>query len=94
VKSVEDMTQAELGAFVQTHLRQSGTEVVLSGGAAVAIYSSDKYVSKDLDIVRTYAYAAAGPGRPKLPSIHQPRNGRPSQRMSRMSPEWFEQPTT
>lgn len=55
MKSIEQMTQAELGAFVQTHLREKGIDVVLSGGAAVAIYSSDKYVSKDLDMVRTYS---------------------------------------
>ena len=55
MKSIEEMTQAELGAFVQTHLRKQGIDVVLSGGAAVAIFSSGKYVSKDLDMVRTYA---------------------------------------
>jgi hypothetical protein len=55
VKTIEEMTQAELGAFVQTLLGKQGIEVVLSGGAAVAIYSSNKYVSKDLDMVRTYA---------------------------------------
>jgi len=54
MKSIAEMTQAELGAFVQTHLRKQGIDVVLSGGAAVAIYSSGKYVSKDLDMVRTH----------------------------------------
>ena len=54
MKSIGDMTQAELGAFVQTHLRKQGIDVVLSGGAAVAIYSSGEYVSKDLDMVRTH----------------------------------------
>lgn len=48
------MTQPELGAHVQTHLRKHGIEVVLSGGAAVGIYSSGKYVSKDLDMVRMH----------------------------------------
>ena len=54
MKPIEEMTQAELGAFVQTHLRKHGIEVVLSGGAAVGIYSSGKYVSKDLDMVRMH----------------------------------------
>jgi hypothetical protein len=49
------MTQSELGAYVQTHLRKKGIELVLSGGAAVSIYSSNRYVSKDLDFVNIYA---------------------------------------
>jgi hypothetical protein len=48
------MTQAELGAFVQSYLRQKQIEVVLAGGAAVAIYSNNKYVSKDLDLINIY----------------------------------------
>jgi hypothetical protein len=55
VKSIRRMTQAELGAFVQTHLRTSGIEVVLSGGAGVTLYSRGKYVSKDLDLVNIYS---------------------------------------
>lgn len=49
------MTQAELGAFVQSHLRKKGIDVVLPGGAAVGIYSRGKYVSQDLDVVRGWA---------------------------------------
>jgi hypothetical protein len=55
MKPVKNMTQGELGAFIQSHLSRKGIEVVLSGGAAVAIYSNDKYVSKDLDLVNVYA---------------------------------------
>lgn len=55
MKPVNKMTQGEIGAFVQTHLRKSGIEVVLSGGAAVAIYSNNKYVSKDLDLINLHA---------------------------------------
>ena len=44
-----------MGAFVQSHLREKGIQVVLSGGAAVGIYSNNKYVSKDLDFVNIYA---------------------------------------
>ena len=47
------MTNAELAAFVQTHLRRRGIDVVLSGGACVSIYSSNKYVSLDLDLINT-----------------------------------------
>ncbi len=51
MKSVREMSQAELGAYVQSHLRGRDINVTLSGGAVVAIYSSNKYVSKDLDFV-------------------------------------------
>jgi hypothetical protein len=43
------MNQAELAAFVQEALRKEGIDVVLTGGAAVALYSSNKYVSMDID---------------------------------------------
>jgi hypothetical protein len=55
MKAVSRMTQTELGAFVQSHLRKAGIEVVLSGGAGVSIYSRGKYVSKDLDLVNVHA---------------------------------------
>jgi hypothetical protein len=55
MKTIKEMTQAELGAYVQSHLRERGIEVVLSGGAVVAIYTSGKYVSGDLDFVNRYA---------------------------------------
>jgi hypothetical protein len=53
--SVGEMTQAELGAYVQSHLHDRDIDVVLSGGAVVAIYTSGKYVSPDLDFVNRYA---------------------------------------
>ena len=49
------MEQGELAAYVDTHLRKKGLEVVLSGGAAVAIYSNHKYVSKDIDFVNRFS---------------------------------------
>jgi hypothetical protein len=55
VKSIRRMTQSEVGAFVQSHLRKCGIEVVLSGGASVSIYSRGKYISKDLDLVNVYS---------------------------------------
>ena len=54
MKPITRMTQGELGAFIQTRLREKGIEVILSGGAAVAIYSNNKYVSKDLDLINIY----------------------------------------
>ncbi|MGA2503157.1 MAG: hypothetical protein ABSG01_03595 [Anaerolineales bacterium] len=51
MKQVKSMTQAEVAAYVQNHLRNKGINVVLTGGATVAIYSSNKYVSKDIDMV-------------------------------------------
>jgi hypothetical protein len=55
MKPVEAMTQGELGAFVQSHLREKGIIVVLSGGASVSIYSNGRYVSRDLDMVNVYS---------------------------------------
>lgn len=50
MKPVDGMTQAEVGAFVQTHLRVKGIEVVLTGGGAVSICAVGKYVLADLDL--------------------------------------------
>jgi len=36
MKLIQDMTQIELGAYVQTHLGANRIDVVLSGGAVVA----------------------------------------------------------
>ncbi len=54
MKPIGEMSQVEVGAYVQTHLRGKGIEVVLSGGASVGVYSSDAYVSKDVDLVNLY----------------------------------------
>ncbi len=51
MKQIVDMSQAELAAYIQEHLRKKGINVVLSGGATVAIYTSNKYVSNDIDLV-------------------------------------------
>jgi predicted nucleotidyltransferase len=55
MKRIKQMTLAELGAHVQSHLREKGIDVVLSGGAVVAIYVSGKYVSSDLDFANRFA---------------------------------------
>ncbi len=54
MKSVGRMTGCELAAFVQTHLKQKGIDVVLSGGTCVSFYSDNRYVSMDLDLINIY----------------------------------------
>jgi hypothetical protein len=54
MKTVGRMTPGELGAFIQSHLRKNGIEVILAGGAAVTIYSDNQYVSRDLDLINVY----------------------------------------
>jgi hypothetical protein len=51
MKQIRNMSQVELAAYVQDSLQEEGIKVVLSGGSAVSFYSSDKYVSKDLDLI-------------------------------------------
>lgn len=51
MKPIKDMTTGELAAFISTHLKRNGIEVVLSGGSCVSIYSENKYVSGDLDFI-------------------------------------------
>ena len=53
MKLINDMSQAELAAYVHERLRNAGVFVVLSGGAAVGIYSNGAYVSRDIDFVNT-----------------------------------------
>lgn len=51
MKSISQMNVAEVAAYVCSHLESRGIRVVLSGGACVAIYASDRYVSMDLDFI-------------------------------------------
>ena len=51
MKKISTMTRAELGAFVQTHLRTKSIDTVLSGGSCVSVYSGGQYVSMDLDMI-------------------------------------------
>lgn len=53
MKSIRKMSQGELAAFIQGTLQAEGINVVLSGGSAVSFYSSNKYVSKDLDLINS-----------------------------------------
>ncbi|MCI0549911.1 MAG: hypothetical protein L0287_03060 [Anaerolineae bacterium] len=53
MKKINRMSQSELAAYIQNTLQIEGITVVLSGGSAVTFYSSNKYVSKDLDLINT-----------------------------------------
>ncbi|MDP2965131.1 MAG: hypothetical protein Q8N39_03720 [Pelolinea sp.] len=55
MKPINEMSQAELAAFIQSHLESKNIKVALSGGAVVAFYSKNQYVSKDLDLVNMYS---------------------------------------
>jgi len=45
------MTRLELAAYVSQEFQKHKIDVVLSGGSCVSIYSSEQYVSMDLDFV-------------------------------------------
>ncbi|MBM4294178.1 MAG: hypothetical protein FJ126_04650 [Deltaproteobacteria bacterium] len=51
MKPIKDMSTGELAAFVSSHLKRHGIEVVLSGGSCVSIYTHNKYSSLDLDFI-------------------------------------------
>lgn len=55
MKDIRQMNLAELAAHVCSHLESQGIRTVLSGGACVAIYASDRYVSMDLDFITRVA---------------------------------------
>lgn len=45
------MSIAELAAYVCSHLKENGIEVVLSGGSCVSIYTENKYETPDFDFI-------------------------------------------
>lgn len=47
----EDTSLTELAIFVSEALEKAGIVATLSGGAAVSIYSANRYLSEDLDFV-------------------------------------------
>jgi hypothetical protein len=51
VKDPAKLSHRELAAFVSDHLRASGIDTVLTGGACVTIYTRNRYESYDLDFV-------------------------------------------
>ena len=54
MKTIKEMSTPELIAFVQSSLHDKGIDVVLSGGACVTIYSENRYVSLDIDLVNSH----------------------------------------
>jgi len=56
MKTIKMMSLGELAAFIQSHLKEKGIDVVLSGGACVTIYSDNKYRSYDLDFIEKSSY--------------------------------------
>jgi hypothetical protein len=75
VKTVGDMTNAELAARVRTHLRIRGIDAVLSGGACVSIYRNDKHVSTDLYLINTRIVNGAESGKQCVRSVSPKRGG-------------------
>jgi hypothetical protein len=51
MKDSAKLAHRELAAFVSDHLRTSGIDTVLTGGACVTIYTRNRYESLDLDFV-------------------------------------------
>jgi hypothetical protein len=51
VKSISQMSQLEIAAYVTGHLQHQGIDVVLSGGLVVTFYSRNLYVSKGVDLI-------------------------------------------
>lgn len=51
MKPVAQMTRLELACYIGAEFKRRNLTVVLSGGSCVSLYSSEKYVSKDLDFV-------------------------------------------
>jgi len=55
VKQIKDMNVGELGAYICTFLMDNGIKCILTGGACVSIYTSNKYLSFDLDFIEESA---------------------------------------
>jgi hypothetical protein len=47
----QDMTLKDFAIYVAEFLKRKNIDVILTGGAVVAIYSEGKYVSKDVDFL-------------------------------------------
>lgn len=50
--AIREMTIGEFGAFVSSHLRASGIDIVLTGGSCVTLYSSNDV---DLDEIERWS---------------------------------------
>ena len=75
MKKIKNMSQVELAAYIQDGLQKEGIKVVLSGGSAVSFYSSDQYVSKDLDLINAY-FAKRSKIKPVMENLEFQEQGR------------------
>lgn len=48
---IKDISIKDLAIYISDYLRKNGIDTVLSGGACTVIYTSNKYISYDLDFV-------------------------------------------
>ena len=60
--NLNGLSIAELAALICSSLKKEGLQATLSGGACAEIYSSNKYVTADLDFVVNYIW----PGNDKI----------------------------
>jgi hypothetical protein len=76
--AVKGLARQELAALIAETLGEKGIDVVLSGGSCVSIYSSEKYVSKDLDFidVSLKSNKAIGNALTDIGFVNQPKNSR------------------
>lgn len=51
--NLQDMSLAEVAAFVSEHLRQRGFEVVVVGGSSITLHAPQVYTSHDIDFAVT-----------------------------------------
>jgi len=49
----ENVGIKKMAAIISEHLKKNGIEAVLVGGACVSIYSDNKYISYDIDLITT-----------------------------------------
>jgi hypothetical protein len=78
MNSVKGLARQELAALIAETLREKGIDVVLSGGSCVSIYSSEQYVSKDLDFidVSLKSNRAIGKALAEIGFVNEPKNSR------------------
>ena len=49
--NVSNLTRIELAGLIGQTLTDHGIDAVLSGGSCVSIYSNERWVSQDLDLI-------------------------------------------
>ncbi len=51
---ISDLSLVELACYISSHLHKHDISVALVGGSCVAIYSDNKYTTKDLDFIELH----------------------------------------